>query len=68
VKALGLLKIGWHSFRHSYRSWIGRATPPSASKKATMRHGLLPITMAYGDTQIESMRPLVNPVAKRLRP
>jgi integrase len=67
AKKLGLPHIGWHSFRHSYRSWIGSGDATVSEQKDMMRHSSIEQTMAYGGTQVEKMRPHVNAVAKKLR-
>jgi len=67
VEELGMPHIGWHTFRHSYRSWIGSGDAKLSEQKDMMRHSSLPMTMAYGGTQVENMRPHVDAVAARLR-
>ena len=65
---LKLPKIGWHTFRHSYRSWIGGGKATMSQQKDMMRHADIATTAAYGGTPVEEMRPLVDAVAKKLRP
>ena len=65
---LKLPKIGWHTFRHSYRSWIGGGKATMSQQKDMMRHADIATTAGYGGTPVEEMRPLVDEVAKKLRP
>jgi integrase len=67
AKMLGLPHIGYHTFRHSYRSWIGSGDATLSEQKDLMRHSSIDMTMSYGGTPVEEMRPLVNAVAARLR-
>ncbi|WP_263377464.1 tyrosine-type recombinase/integrase [Granulicella paludicola] len=57
---LGLPKIGWHSLRHSYKSWQGSTTATPAQLKDMMRHADIKTTMdIYGGTPVNDMRPFV---------
>jgi len=62
-----LPKIGWHTFRHSYRSWIGGGKATMSQQKDMMRHADIATTAGYGGTPVEEMRPLVDAVAKKLK-
>lgn len=66
--ALGLPKIRWHTFRHSYRAWIGSGPANLSQQKDLMRHADISTTMGYGGTPIEDMRPLNESVASLLDP
>ena len=67
AKKLGLPHIGFHTFRHSYRSWIGAGAATLSEQKDLMRHSSIGVTMRYGGTPVEQMRPLVDAVAAKLR-
>jgi integrase len=67
AKKLGLPHIGFHTFRHSYRSWLGGGDATLSEQKDLMRHSSIGVTMSYGGTPVEEMRPLVNAVAAKLR-
>jgi integrase len=68
VKKLGLPHIGWHSFRHSYRSWIGSGKATMSEQKDMMRHESIKTTIdTYGGTSVDDMRPHVDAVAAKLR-
>jgi integrase len=64
---LGLPHLGYHTLRHSYRSWIGSGGATPSEQKDMMRHSSLLQTMAYGGTQVETMRPHVDAVAAKLK-
>jgi integrase len=65
---LKLPHVGWHSFRHSYRSWVGGGAATMSQQKDLMRHADIGTTAGYGGTPVEEMRPLVKAVAAKLRP
>jgi len=42
-------KIGWHTFRHSYRAWLQQSAAPLAVQQELMRHASITTTMnTYG--------------------
>lgn len=55
IKA-GLGKIGWHCFRHTYRSWLNAAGTRLGVQKDLMRHSDISMTTQYGAGVIEAMR------------
>jgi site-specific recombinase XerD len=62
-----LPKIGWHTLRHSYRSWLGSTDAKLSEMKDMMRHADVSTTMDYGGTSVEEMRPLHEAVASKLK-
>ncbi len=62
---LGLPNVGWHTFRHSYMSWIasGKATP--SQKKDKMGPATIEIGLLYGGTSVEEIRPLNEAMRRR---
>jgi integrase len=49
--------IGWHTFRHSYRSWLDETGAPLTVQKELMRHASIQTTMnIYGKAMTESKR------------
>lgn len=64
---LRLPHIGWHTFRHSYRAWIGGGKATMSQQKDMMRHADVATTLGYGGTPVEDMRPLVDAVARARR-
>jgi integrase len=62
AKKLG--SIGWHTFRHTYRSLLsGTEAPPDVQQKL-MRHAQLTTTMDYGDTPMPNKRKANSNVVK----
>jgi integrase len=56
-KKAGLEGIGWHTFRHSYRSWMDETGAPMGVQQKLMRHADIRTTMnVYGDAIPETMR------------
>ena len=50
-------KIGWHTFRHSYRSWLDDTGAPITVQKELMRHASIQTTMnIYGKAMTNSKR------------
>jgi integrase len=49
--------IGWHTFRHSYRSWLDDTGAPTTVQKELMRHASIQTTMnVYGKAMTDSKR------------
>ena len=62
-------EIGWHTFRHSYRSWLDETGAPLTVQKELMRHASIQTTMnIYGkamtDTKRQAHRRVVEMVLK----
>lgn len=56
-KNLGLGRIGWHTMRHTYRSWLDGVGTPIGVMKDLMRHADIRTTMnIYGGSLPEPMR------------
>ena len=54
---LGLGPIGWHTFRHTYRSWLDETGAPIKVQQELMRHASIQTTMnVYGQAMPESKR------------
>ena len=52
----GIGKLGTHSLRHSYRSWLDAVGTPIAVQQKLMRHGDIRTTMnIYGDVVTDEM-------------
>jgi integrase len=55
--AAGLGNIGWHTLRHSYRSWLDETGAPMKVQQELMRHADIRTTMnIYGAAMSESKR------------
>jgi integrase len=49
--------IGWHTFRHSYRSWLDETGAPLTVQKELMRHASIQTTInIYGKAMTDSKR------------
>ncbi len=49
--------LGWHTFRHTYRSWLDAAGVPVGVQQRLMRHAHVSTTMnVYGNALMESKR------------
>jgi integrase len=49
--------IGWHTFRHTYRSWLDETGAPLTVQQELMRHADIRTTMnVYGSAMAESKR------------
>jgi integrase len=49
-------RVGWHTFRHSYRAWLKRAGTPVEVQKELMRHSNIKTTL-----EIYGLEPDVTP-------
>ena len=59
--------IGWHSIRHSYKSWLAAAKINPAHMKDLMRHSDISTTMdVYGHTLTPELRASNSLVARQL--
>ena len=49
--------VGWHTFRHSYRSWLDETGAPLTVQKELMRHASIQTTMnIYGKAMTDTKR------------
>lgn len=54
---LGVGPIGWHTFRHTYRSWLDETGAPMKVQQELMRHASIQTTMnVYGQAMPASKR------------
>ena len=57
--------IGWHTFRHSYRSWLDETGAPMKVQQELMRHASIQTTMnVYGAAMSETKRQANSAVVK----
>jgi integrase len=50
-------ELGWHTFRHTYRSWLDETGAPMKVQQELMRHASIQTTMnVYGQAMPESKR------------
>jgi len=64
-KKAGIEGIGWHTFRHTYRTWLDETGAPTGVQQKLMRQADIRTTMnVYGDAIPETMREVNGKVAK----
>jgi integrase len=67
ARKLGIEGLGWHTFRHSYKSWMASAKINPAQMKDLMRHSDISTTMdVYGKTLTPELRAANTLVAAQL--
>jgi integrase len=52
----GIPGLGWHSFRHTYRSMLAELGESMEVQQRMMRHADIKTTMGYGDPKIDKQR------------
>lgn len=68
AKAMGVPTMGWHTFRHTYRSWLDAVGTPVGVQQKMMRHADITTTMnIYGAALLESKREAQNKVLEFAR-
>jgi integrase len=61
--------IGWHTFRHAYRSFLDDAGAPVGVQQKLMRHAQVSTTMnTYGNAQMQSKRTANTKVVQMVLP
>ncbi len=59
--------VGWHTFRHTYRSWLDDTGAPVGVQQKLMRHAQISTTMnVYGNALMESKREANSAVVSKL--
>lgn len=59
--------IGWHTFRHTYRSWLDDTGAPFSIQQKLMRHAQVSTTMnVYGNALMESKSEANSEVVKKM--
>jgi integrase len=57
--------VGWHSFRHTYRSWLDDTGAPVGVQQKLMRHAQISTTMnVYGNALMDAKREANSKVVK----
>lgn len=60
-------EVGWHTFRHSYRAWLGDSGAKMELQRDLMRHSNITTTMdIYGGTFPEGLREANHKVVENL--
>ena len=62
----GLGSIGWHTFRHSYRSLLSEEETPLDVQQKLMRHAHLSTTEQYGGPPMENRRKANSRVVRQI--
>lgn len=65
---LGIIGLGWHTFRHNYRTLIDDIGTPLGVQQRLMRHADIQTTMKYGSAFEESKRRANSRVAELVLP
>jgi integrase len=61
--------IGWHTFRHAYRSFLDEAGAPMGVQQKLMRHASIQTTMnVYGNAQMTSKRTANTKIVQMVLP
>ena len=55
-KKIGIESLGWHTFRHSYRSMLDVCGAPIGVQQKLMRHAQVSTTMQYGNAYMTEKR------------
>lgn len=65
--AAGVLgRVGWHTFRHMYRSWLDATGAPLGVQQKLMRHAQISTTMnVYGNALMEAKREANTKVVRK---
>lgn len=68
-EAIGVNGVGFHTFRHSHKTWLDAEGTPMGVMKDLLRHSNISVTMnVYGRTQAEEKRRYHKKVVSRLFP
>jgi hypothetical protein len=58
--------VGWHTFRHTYRSWLDDTGAPVGVQQKLMRHAQISTTMnVYGNALMDAKREANSKVVRR---
>jgi integrase len=67
-KSVGVERLGWHMFRHSYRSMLDVCGAPVGVQQKLMRHAQVSTTMRYGDAYMAEKRKAHSAVVQIVLP
>lgn len=69
AEAAGLGPVGWHTFRHTYRTWLDEAGTPLGVIQGLMRHAKIATTMnVYGKAMPKPKREAQGNVVRMVLP
>lgn len=64
--AAGLGSVGWHTFRHKYRTLLSQVGTPLEVQQKLLRHADIRTTTQYGDVPLENKRTANSAVARTI--
>jgi integrase len=67
-KDVGIERLGWHTFRHSYRSMLDVCGAPVGVQQKLMRHAQVSTTMKYGNAYMTEKRKAHGAVVQMVLP
>ena len=67
-KKIGIDRLGWHMFRHSYRSMLDACGAPIGVQQKLMRHAQVSTTMQYGNAYMTEKRKAHGAVVQLVLP
>jgi integrase len=67
-RKIGLDRLGWHTFRHSYRSMLDVCGAPIGVQQKLMRHAQVSTTMKYGNAYMTEKRKAHGAVVQMVLP
>jgi len=67
-KEVGIERLGWHTFRHSYRSMLDACGAPIGVQQKLMRHAQVTTTMKYGNAYMTEKRKAHGAVVQMVLP
>ncbi|MHB1938502.1 MAG: tyrosine-type recombinase/integrase [Acidobacteriaceae bacterium] len=67
-KKIGIDRLGWHMFRHSYRSMLDACGAPIGVQQKLMRHAQMSTTMQYGNAYMTEKRKAHGAVVQMVLP
>jgi integrase len=67
-KEVGIERLGWHTFRHSYRSMLDACGAPIGVQQKLMRHAQVSTTMKYGNAYMTEKRKAHGAVVEMVLP
>jgi integrase len=67
-KQVGIERLGWHTFRHSYRSMLDTCGAPIGVQQKLMRHAQVSTTMKYGNAYMTEKRKAHGAVVQMVLP
>ena len=67
-KKIGIDRLGWHMFRHSYRSMLDACNAPIGVQQKLMRHAQVSTTMQYGNAYMTEKRKAHGAVVQMVLP